>query len=568
VYEKRFQQQAVRLKQLVKTKNSNALDQLKQLMAHYPPNGRLIVLFDNCEGLQKGVNGAIEPANLNEFLKYICVNAPQGCHVLFTTRYRLTEWETEVVHFALDCLTIEEQNQFLDFSPVLRKIPEIERPALYERFQGHPQSYTQLESLMERDKEFHWQRVAEATQVVVFNNLLLQNIYERLLKTEQRFFQQMVLCITHTPYEVLAHLVQQPVEWVEKELKLLENWALCMLDEPAKRFVVHPLVREWMHQQVVSKDFLSNGYIVLGTYFSDNISDINNLNLQNALLSKKYFELAGENGILGFAETALCLQNYFQKIGEYARAVELNDAVLKLNVNRLIQSDALNNLGMIAYFKLEHSESEKHFRASLALRILENNQIRIAESYHNIATLYQDQQLYDEAKAFFNDSLTIKRALSAATAIHPERITLHLTLNNLSQISAAQGDLTEALHYLNESLIIAKKEQDSSAQCTTSMNIADIYLKKEDFDNALKYFSEAEALIDQEALSTDSITLFLNISQLYALRENYTGALEYVLRAFRLARRHSLKENEIRHQLGRILHEAGRQTLEKLVKNL
>ncbi|MEN9610485.1 MAG: hypothetical protein RLZZ628_1299 [Bacteroidota bacterium] len=32
VYEKRFQQQAVRLKQLVKTKNSNALDQLKQLI--------------------------------------------------------------------------------------------------------------------------------------------------------------------------------------------------------------------------------------------------------------------------------------------------------------------------------------------------------------------------------------------------------------------------------------------------------------------------------------------------------------------------------------------------------
>jgi tetratricopeptide (TPR) repeat protein len=303
----------------------------------------------------------------------------------------------------------------------------------------------------------------------------------------------------------------------------------------------------------------------LGHYLSNEITDITHSNLESALLAKKYFELAGEIGFMDFAETALSLQNYFQKIGDYERAIALNNTVLGLQVNHLLHSDARNNLGMIAYHQSDIDTAQNFFEQSLEIRKLENNEIRIAESYHNIATLYHKLKKYEEAKAYFQESLTIKRALIEQGST--EHVTLHITLNNLSQISDELGERDEALDYLNESLRIAQQAGDKQGEWTASINMANIYLKMGDATTALQYYLKAEALQDQEAQPNEQIALLLKIGQLYAALPDYPKALQRVLQAFTLAKQYDLDNEKVKFRLGEIIYHAGRQTVATWLKS-
>lgn len=51
----------------------------------------------------------IEKLDFSIFIQYLCQNTPENCHLLFTSRCKISDLAEQVKHLALDKLTYAEQ---------------------------------------------------------------------------------------------------------------------------------------------------------------------------------------------------------------------------------------------------------------------------------------------------------------------------------------------------------------------------------------------------------------------------------------------------------------------------
>jgi len=86
---------------------------------------------------------------------------------------------------------------------------------------------------------------------------------------------------------------------------------------------------------------------------------------------------------------------------------------------------------------------------------------------------------YDEALRQFTQALPLFQA-------RKDRKNEGTTLNNISQIYKARGDLTTALTYLEKSLAIRQAIGDKSGMCATLFNIGHIHLANNDHEKAIQ----------------------------------------------------------------------------------
>jgi tetratricopeptide (TPR) repeat protein len=507
------------LKQYLES-DADPIEKLDTLIANYLQNRKTILIFDNFEDVQKSEGGEQErpigSAALSAFMQHLCANTPQNCHLLFTTRYSIPDLAETVVHLGLDKMSYAESYRLSNFSAILRGIPLTERQQIFTRLDGHPRAYEFLEALLKNDKTSNWASLSAQMGIVeakVWENLLLEKIYQRLDADLQGVLQMAAVCITRTPVAALAAISGQTENDLQTQLQRLHEWSLCFFNTENQTFEVHRLTREWMGKNVTPSVKVKEWAFKVGEYFKAQPT------LDNDILAKDYFEIA--EAWQNFAATSFKLQNYYQLIGLNQKAFELNQAVLEKKAEGKSIALALFNKGAILNLFGQNDQALELYEQSLAINKKISNRQGEGATLNNLATTAYAKSDYDTALRYLEQSLAIDHELG-------NRKGEGTTLNNVSQIYKVRGDYDTALRYLEQALEIDHELGDLQGGGTTLNNISQIHKVRGNYDTALRYLEQSLAISQQIGDRDGEGATLNNISQIHKVRGNYDTALRYL----------------------------------------
>lgn len=280
---------------------------------------------------------------------YLCQNTPPNCHLLFTTRYKIVDLAEHLTYSALDKMTYAEQYRLTNFSETLRKIPMSERQDIVKRLDGHPRAYEFLETLLKKDKTLTWTKLSiqiGEVEAKVWEDLLLEKIYQRLNPEEQQLLQVCAVFISRTPIEALNYVIEKAEIKVGK-IELERLLGLCYYDSENQNFEVHRLTREWMIENIIANKKLKEWAFLTGEYLVKE----NMVLIQDAELARNYFTMS--EAWDRFVKISFDLQQYYGTVGLYKRVYELNHEIFNMNLDKDSTAAALNNIGHMLLSNLE-----------------------------------------------------------------------------------------------------------------------------------------------------------------------------------------------------------------------
>lgn len=132
----------------------------------------------------------------------------------------------------------------------------------------------------------------------------------------------------------------------------------------------------------------------------------------------------------------------------------------------------------------------------------ENSPHRIAANLNNIGRIYNFINDYEQALAYYQQSVKQYAALGELTREGN-------ILNNIGYIHKLNGDYQQALATLHESLDRAVEMKDRQSELYPTYNIGSVYVRMSNLDSAAKYLGRSEILAlenrDQYILSLTNI---------------------------------------------------------------
>ena len=533
-----------------------AIQKLHKLISVYLNGRKTILLFDNAEDVQTGDGGdyqhSIASESLSSFLRYLCENAPQNCHVLFTTRYKIEDLADVVEHLSLDKMSYAEQYRLLNYSEVLRVIPLHDREEVYKRLDGHPRGYEYLEALLKKDHTFRWEQVAKSEEQV-FENLLLAKVYERLTDHEKAIFQIVSVFITRTPMAALATVSGELEADLWPVLQSLQDWSLCFLEKDG-RFEAHRLTREWMRQQVIPAEKVKEYALKAGEYFTAQPT------WGDELLAKDYYEVA--EAWQKFASTSFRLQGHYQLIGLSPQALELNQAILDKSVEEKSISTALFNMGAIHYLFGHYDQALSLYDQCLSIYKKIGDRQGDGATLNSISQIYDAKGDYDTALRYLEQSLAISQQIG-------DRQGEGATLNNISQIYQVRGDYDTALRYLEQSLAILQQIGDRKGESVTLNNLSSILYARGKVEEAMAY-SFRDLQICQEIGDINGMaTTMANIGAMLFEQESYEEAIPILMQAYAILEKIGSPNVKYPLQyLGEIIERIGKAKFEEIVSRM
>jgi tetratricopeptide (TPR) repeat protein len=502
----------------------NPQEKLQLLIDNYLKGRKHILIFDNFEDVQVSDEGALQRQiareSLRDFLSYFIENAPQGCHLLFTTRYKIADFENGLLqHVQIDKLSYAEQWRYMRYSDVFRgKFSMGDFEAVYRRLDGHPRALEYLEGLVRMDPHFNWRlmdRSLDQVEERIFENLLLDRIWEGLGEELQELFTTASIFFTRSPLAALAAVTGREEAALAPGLEDLRDWSLSFYNPEELRFEVHALTREWMRKQGrPGEDALKALSKKAGDYFQDQPTWDDDL-----LLAREYYETAA--AWEDFARISFRLQGYYQTAGFYPKAWELNRSVLEKDMDDKTDAEAMNYLGMIGIAVGDFDTALRYLEQSLAIQQQIDNRQGEGATLNNISQIYFAKGEYDVALRYLEQSLLIRQQIG-------DRQGEGATLNNISQIYDAKGDYDTALRYLEQSLAITQQISNRQGEGTILNNISQIYDTKGDYDTALRYLEQSLVIQQQIGDRQGEGATLNNISQVYFTKGDNDTALRYL----------------------------------------
>jgi tetratricopeptide (TPR) repeat protein len=499
--------------------DANPQEKLQVLIDNYLKTRKTILVFDNFEDVQQSEEGeqqqAIGSASLAEFMTYLCQNTPPNCHLLFTTRYKIIDLAEHLTHLALDKMTYAEQYRLTNFSETLRKIPMSERQDIIKRLDGHPRAYEFLETNFKEDKTLTWTDLCSQignVEAKVWEDLLLEKIYQRLNPKEQQLLQVSAVFISRTPISALEYVIEK-AKLKTAKLEVGGLLGLCFYDNENHTFEVHRLTREWMVKNIISNETIKQWAFLVGEYFE------NQPTWGDYELAKGYFETAEAWG--DFTKISFRLQNQYQLVGLYQRAFELNNTVLVRNINDESNAIALNCNGMMLLSIGDYETALIYFENSLKI----SRQIEYLQgegvTLNNIGLIYDAKSDYETALNYFEQSLVIRQQIGDGQGEGA-------TLNNISQIYDSKGDYETSLRYLEQALVISQQIENRQEEGVILNNISQIYKNREDYDTSLEYLKQSLSIHQEIGHRKGEGATLNNIGKIYYIKGDYETALGYL----------------------------------------
>ncbi|MGM9511225.1 tetratricopeptide repeat protein [Larkinella sp. GY13] len=493
------------------------IEQKIQALINNCLNGhRTILIFDNFEDVQTDEDGELQQTIVSEslrlFLRNLLQKAPRTCHVLFTTRYLIPDFDNLVTHRAINKMSYAEQYRFLNFSETLRRLPEKERDIIHRRIDGHPRALEFLEGLFTKDQTFDLAYL-DKVDVDFSEKVLLERILSRLNAAEQEVFTVASVFFSRSPLAALSAVMEKENEELMPVLASLRDWSLCFWDEMAQTFEVHALTRAWMRSKGKPDQQQFEG-------LSENAGDyFRKLASVEALLNAiGYFENAKVWS--KYTETIFRLENYFNLIGYYPAEIELNILILKNNILPKNNAQALNNLGTIKLALGDYKEALEYFEQSLVILRQVGDRSGEYEVLGNISHIFKAWGDYRKAFEYSKNNLEIYRKDGYKKGEGH-------ALESIGRLYYLQGSFSIALKNLQDSLKIYQQLKYKRGEGAVLNNIGLVYIGLEEYPTALKYLEDSLRIYNDIQDVRGQGSSFNDIGQIYLNKGEYELAIEF-----------------------------------------
>ncbi|CAF1327090.1 unnamed protein product, partial [Rotaria sp. Silwood1] len=216
------------------------------------------------------------------------------------------------------------------------------------------------------------------------------------------------------------------------------------------------------------------------------------------------------------------------KIGQFDKAEELYLALLEQPSDHSDRAHIYHQLGVMKYSQGQYEEAVAFYEQSLKIeqKTLPKDDPSLAPTYNNIAAVYNNMGDYSKALEFYEKSHEIYE--KALPTNHPD---LAKSYNNIGQVYNNLGDYSKALEIYEKDLQIRKKalpptHPDLAISYTT---IGQVYNNMGDYSKALEFY-EKSLKIKEKSLPPNHPRFgnsYSNIGQVYNNMGDYSKALEF-----------------------------------------
>jgi tetratricopeptide (TPR) repeat protein len=186
----------------------------------------------------------------------------------------------------------------------------------------------------------------------------------------------------------------------------------------------------------------------------------------------------------------------------------------------------MNGLGQLLAGQAKYEEALTWYDKALAGFEENGKEVSTATTYHNMASIYDEQGEYIKALAFYDKSLAI--LLKTLGSEHPTIATTH---NNIAMVYVNQGEYTKALAFYDKTLAMELKTlgPDHPTTATTYNNMAAVYNYQGEYNKALAFYDKSLAIL-LKTLGPDhpsTATAYGNMAPVYNNQGEYTKALAF-----------------------------------------
>ncbi|WP_241832160.1 tetratricopeptide repeat protein, partial [Bathymodiolus thermophilus thioautotrophic gill symbiont] len=200
------------------------------------------------------------------------------------------------------------------------------------------------------------------------------------------------------------------------------------------------------------------------------------LNLDNAVILNSLVKKSLlSKSILEDDRKSYLLHDILARAVRQAYDIQLNDQKSQQFIQEII--DTFGGYGSLKI-------SEKLVLEALLLHRQKNFDDKEGDFNASLGSLYLYTAQYSQALSYLEISLIIHQEID-------NKVGEGVALNNISQIYQAQGDYTTALTYLTNSLAIYQEIGDRAGESTILNNISQIYQAQGDYTTALTYLTNS-----------------------------------------------------------------------------
>ncbi len=294
------------------------------------------------------------------------------------------------------------------------------------------------------------------------------------------------------------------------------------------------------------------------------------------------------------AEVLVREANYYNRIGEFARAAETCQQAVPLipEASRLLpeahshwgvalmrqaeypaardqfarsidtarrtkrpelQAEAIRQLGVIGYYQGDYSTAREHFSRALELLRQQNDQRGAASSLNNLGALSARWQYHDDALGYFEQALAIREKIG-------DRAGVSGTLFNMGGVNLSRNDFSRALRYFHRALKLRRETGDQSGIGDIFYNLGVTYRNLGAYDAAEAHLQDALAVRRVQNDRRGECMALEHLALVHILRGEHDSAWEYSQQALSIAMEIGDRSNEahVRIHCGRILFQTGR----------
>ncbi|BCL34474.1 tetratricopeptide repeat protein [Nostoc sp. MS1] len=261
-----------------------------------------------------------------------------------------------------------------------------------------------------------------------------------------------------------------------------------------KRYSFHPLIylfaqdllsKNYQLEQQVQKRYTHfyQNFVKYKNFKNKEINKILKSELNNIVLVAQW--LKSER--IADYDFAFCLIPFFNKNGNLREAIDIISIFISLaNQNSDIENIVKLSIQKVKYLlKLDEQKQAKQ-ESDLIISILDKIDKNDIEIYADKATwliqrgrIFQKQGDLDEAIEYINRSLEIHQELNDERGVA-------MSLNTLAGVYKQKGDLDQALKMYQQSLKIKEKIGDKEGIIIALNSISQIYNKLKQYDNAVE----------------------------------------------------------------------------------
>jgi serine phosphatase RsbU (regulator of sigma subunit) len=178
------------------------------------------------------------------------------------------------------------------------------------------------------------------------------------------------------------------------------------------------------------------------------------------------------------------------------------------------------NIGNVFDQENKFNESRAYQKKALTLKIELNDKEGEAIVYNNMALSYGAQKKYVDALAYHLKSLKLREEIQDLQGVS-------MSYSNIGMTYLAQDKTDEALPYFIKALKLSRELGDKVGEISARIGAGNCYEKKKSFEKAIDFYTQGLTLSKESNYKLGIRDAYFNLASVNEKMNNYSAALSY-----------------------------------------